>query len=209
MIKKGIILLLVTIMSATVCFGQEHRDNWRRPYADIGFNSTTMSSANIPDLMSNYGISFSVGRTFYLHCMPILGGVRLGIDATWFDLSYTDYQIMNMTYSNENRLMQYEQVEIAAQIGPSITIRPFGRFNIHGYIKYAPTISNLIANNKMMSCYSPHIVRGVSVSFGKIGFGVESRTFECRYKEIGAIDHPDNIENISYEGWRAFLTLVF
>lgn len=208
MIKKGIILLLVAIMSTTVGFAQERRDNWRRPYADIGFNSMTMSSANIPDLISNYGVSFSAGRTFYLHSKPLLG-MRLGIDATWFDLSYTNYQIMNITYSGKENTMQYEQVELAAQIGPSLTFRPFGKFNVHGYMKYAPTVSTLFVNNNIMGCYSPFVVKGVAVSFGKIGFGVESRTFECRYKEIGAVDHPDNIENVSYDGWRAFVTFVF
>ena len=75
----------------------------------------------MPDLMSNYGVSFSVGRTFYLHSKPMLRLARLGIDVTWFDVNYTNYQIMNMAYA-ANSTSMYEQVELGAQIGPSLTI---------------------------------------------------------------------------------------
>lgn len=43
----------------------------------------------MPDLKSNYGASFTTGRTFYLH-KPIGGFLRFGIDVTWFDLNYTN-----------------------------------------------------------------------------------------------------------------------
>lgn len=206
--KKGVILLLITLLSASLCFAQERRDNWRRPYADIGFSSTTMSSKDIPDLMSNYGVSFSVGRTLYLHNRPALGIFRLGLDVTWFDINYTNYQIMSMAYSNLES-MQYEQIELGVHIGPSITIRPSGKFNIHGYIKYSPTISSLYANDNIYGCYTPFITQGVSVSWGKLGVGVETRSFECHYKELGVKNNPEAIDPTTIKGWRVFATFVF
>jgi hypothetical protein len=206
--KKGVILLLIAILSTSVCFAQERRDNWRRPYTNIGFISTTMSSSDMPDLMSNYGVSFSVGRTFYLHSKPMLGLARLGIDVTWFDVNYTNYQIMNMAYA-ANSTSMYEQVELGAQIGPSLTIRPFGRFHIHGYIKYAPTISSLDIDGNIFGCYAPFIIQGAAVSVGNIGFGVENRSFKCKYQELGVKDNPEEIEPTTFEGWRAYITFVF
>lgn len=206
--KKGVLLLLVTILSVTVGFAQERRDNWRRPYANIGFSNITMSSTDIPDLISNYGVSFSVGRTFYLHKKPLMRVARLGIDVTWFDVNYTNYQIMNMTYSTTTTTM-YEQVELGAQIGPSLTIRPFGRFHIHGYVKYAPTISSLYANGNIYGCYAPFIIRGAAISTGKIGVGLECRSFECMYEELGVKNNPEAIDPTKFEGWRAYITFVF
>lgn len=207
--KKGVILLLIAILATSVCFAQERRDNWRRPYANFGYSNTTMSSKDMPDLMSNYGVSFSVGRTFYLHSKPMLGIARLGIDVTWFDVNYTNYQIVNMAFSAANSTTTYEQIELGAQIGPSLTIRPFGKFHIHGYIKYSPTISNLNANDNFFGCYSPFIIQGVAVSTGNIGFGLESRSFKCMYKELGVNNNPEKIEPTTFEGWRAYVTFVF
>lgn len=206
--KKGLILLLIAVLSASVCFAQERRDNWRRPYANFGFSNITMSSNDMPDLISNYSVSFSVGRTFYLHSRPMLGHVRLGIDVTWFDVNYTNYQIMNMAYS-ANTTTAYEQVELGAQIGPSITIRPFGRFHIHGYAKYSPTASSLDVNGNIYACYTPFIVYGAAVSVGNIGFGLENRTFECKYQELGVKNNTEIIDPTKFDGWRAYVTFVF
>ena len=206
--KKGILLLLVTILATTVSFAQERRDNWRRPYADIGFSSSTMTNKDMPNLMSNFGISFSAGRTLYLHSKPMLGIARVGIDISWFDVNYTNYKIMNMTYS-ETEPMLYEQIELGVHVGPSITIRPCGRFNIHGYIKYSPTISSLYANNNIYGGYAPFFTKGVSVSWGNIGVGLELRSFECKYQEMGVKNNPEEVEATKIEGWRAFVTFVF
>ena len=207
--RRIVILLLVTLLTSTACFAQAKKDNWRRKYADFGFINTTMSGSDIPDLTSNYGVSFAVGRIFYLHHKPILRHVRLGIDATWMDINYTNYQIMQLGYNAKSSL-QYEQMELAAQIGPSVTIRPFGKVNIHGYVRYAPTMSALYANDVIYTAYSPYIVHGISVTRGTVGFGLESRVFMCDYEELGATEtRAFAIDKVNYNGWKAYLTVAF
>ena len=87
--KRKITLLLISILTVSVCFAQSDDDRWKKKYINLGFINTTMSQDGLPDLKSNYGVSFTVGRTFYLH-RPIGGFLRFGIDATWFDLNYTN-----------------------------------------------------------------------------------------------------------------------
>jgi hypothetical protein len=81
----------------------------------------------MPALKSNFSGSLSVGRTFYLH-RPIGKFLRFGIDATWFDLNYTNYKIKHITHSETNNY-QYHQGELAVQVGPSITLKPVGKFH--------------------------------------------------------------------------------
>lgn len=207
--KRIVILVLVVLMTSTTLFAQEKRDNWRRKYADFGFINTTMSSTDIPNLTSNYGLSFSVGRVFYLHHRPIFRHVRLGVDVTWLDMNYTNYQIMQLGRSS-NTAIQYEQMELAAAIGPSVTIRTSGSITVHGYVKYAPTASVLYANDIIYNAYSPFIVNGIAVVRGKVGIGLESRTFMCDYDEWGSAEtRAYSIDKVNYNGWKAYLTVSF
>lgn len=207
--RRFVILLLVALMTSTSLFAQEKRDNWRRKYADFGFIHTTMSSPDIPNLTSNYGVSFGVGRVFYLHHRPIFRHVRLGIDVTWLDMNYTNYQIMQLGYTSNNTI-QYEQMELAAEIGPSVTIRPFGNINIHGYVKYTPTVSVLYANNTIYNAYTPIIIQGISVTRGNVGLGLESRVFMCDYDEWGSTEtRAYAIDKVNYRGWKVYLTVAF
>ena len=66
---------------------------------------------------------FSVGRTFYLHKKPMGKVLKFGIDATWFDLAYTNYDVQHITYWETNNF-QIHEVEAGMQIGPSLTLNP-------------------------------------------------------------------------------------
>ena len=91
-------------------------------------------------------IAFTVGRTFYLH-KPIANMLRFGIDATWFDLNYTNYDIEHITYWETNKY-QYHQGEVSMQVGPSLTFEPIKKLSVHAYFKYAPTFAVLYTGNE-------------------------------------------------------------
>lgn len=207
---KRITLLLISILTVSACFAQSNDGRWRKKYINLGFINTTLSQDGMPDLKSDYGASFTTGRTFYLH-KPICGFLRFGIDVTWFDLNYTNYKIKHITYLGTDNY-QYHQGEVSMHIGPSITIRPVGKLNIHGYIRYAPSFSALYTDDAFYGNYATFFVGGVSISYGAIGLGFETRFGDCEYKEFGA----DNDENASsplnktkYNGWKAYLTFRF
>lgn len=61
--KRKITLLLISILTVSVCFSQSDDDRWKKKYINLGFINTTMSQDGLPDLKSNYGASFTVGRT--------------------------------------------------------------------------------------------------------------------------------------------------
>lgn len=203
------ITLSICILIISVCIANANDDTWRKKYINLGFINTAMSQDGVSDLKSNYGASFTTGKTFYLH-KPIGGFLRFGIDATWCDLNYASYKIKHITYWGTDSY-QYHQGEISMHVGPSVTIRPVGELIVHGYFRYAPSFSVLYADEIFYGNYATFFVGGASISYGMIGLGIESRFGDCKYKELIGGDEGDNlpISKIKYNGWKAYLTFRF
>lgn len=187
----------------------DKNDKPRKKYRNIGFINTTMSQDNMPELKSNYGASFAVGRTFFLHKKPIGDFLRFGIDATWFDINYTNYKIKHITYWETYRY-EYHQGDLSVHIGPSITITPTKKLYIHGYFRYAPTLSGLYMDESLYVGGKAYCVYGGSISYGTLGIGFENRYRDCEYGEIDL----ENKEftpffNSVFEGWKVYLTFRF
>ena len=161
--KRKITLLLNSILTVSVCFAQSDDNRLRKKYINLGFINTTMSQGGQPDLKSNYGASFTVGRTFYLHKKPIAGFLRFGIDATWFDINYTNYDIKRIGYWGSEEY-QYHQGEISMHVGPSITLTPVKQFNINGYFRYAPSFSAMYMNDTFYGNYATFFVGRAYIS---------------------------------------------
>lgn len=204
---KKIVVLVFLLLTVTVCLAQGDDYGWRRKYNNFSFINTTMSQDGLPDYKSNYGVSYTVGRTFYLHA-PIAGFLRFGIDATWLDLNYTNYKFKHITDWNTTKY-QYHQGEISMHIGPSLSLQ-FGRLNIHGYYRYAPSYSILYANDSLYGNYSTFFVGGAAISYGAIGLGIESRTGGCNYKSIASYGDGDALPvAATYKGLRTYITFRF
>lgn len=199
-------------MSFVATQAQENgkKANLRKKYINLSFTNMKMTQDGFPKLESNYGTAFTVGRTFYFHKKPIAGILRFGIDATWFDINYTNYKIKHITYLNTENY-EYHQADISMHIGPSITINPIGKLNIHGYFRYAPSFSALYMNDTFYGNYATFFVGGVSISYRAIGLGFESRFGDCKYKEFGSDSDEVNAINTKtqYNGWRTYLTFRF
>ena len=159
----------------------------------------------------NYGASFTVGKTFYLH-KPIGEILRFGIDATWVHLNYTNYKVKHITYWGTDNY-QYDQIEVAMHVGPSITVKPADKLYIHGYFRYAPSVSVLSAYETLYGNYATFFVGGASISYGVIGLGMECRFGDCKCNEFGDSTEDgaesSSVNKTKYNGWKAYLTFRF
>ncbi|MDR1201177.1 MAG: hypothetical protein LBL58_06030 [Tannerellaceae bacterium] len=210
--KQKIILFFAFLLVFTAVQAQEDgkETKLRKKYINLSFTNMKMTQDDFPELKSNYGVAFSVGRTFYLHKEPIANMIRFGIDATWFDMNYTNYKIEYITNLDTEKY-EYYQGEISMHIGPSITINPVDKLDIHGYFRYAPTFSGLYTDDAFYGNYASFFVGGGSISYGVIGLGIESQFGNCDYKEFVS-NNDDEVSSklkMKLSGWRAYLTFKF
>lgn len=92
--KKISFILLALLCWSSMVSAQENNNRLRKKYRNLSFVKQEFEPASYfgmdQTLKSNFGAAFTVGRTFYLHKKPIAGLIRFGLDATWFDLNYTN-----------------------------------------------------------------------------------------------------------------------
>lgn len=136
--------------------------------------------------------------------------MKFGIDATWIDLTYTNYDVKYITYWDEKKY-QIHEAEFAMQVGPSITINPISKLSILGYFRYAPSYSCYYANEKFGGAYASYWVGGCSVSYDIIGLGIETRFGNGKFDNILPIGDSELSGKVpvNTNGFRAFLTFKF
>ena len=212
MSKQKISLFILLLFISMAGYSQNSDDTGRRrnKYINISFASSTMEQDNFPKLKSNYGVGFTVGKTFYLHKQPIANCLRFGIDATWFDINYTNYKIEHITYWGTDKY-DYHQGDVSMHVGPSLTITPVKNLNIVGYFRYAPTFSGLYANDEFSGNYASMFVGGASLSYGVIGLGIESRFGNCKYNAFSFEEDAEDADKIktTFSGFRAYISFRF
>lgn len=204
---KKTILTAMFIIFCINSFAHETDKEWREKFINLSFTKATLSQDNVRNLKSNYGAGFSVGRTYFLH-KPICNMLRFGIDTTWLDINYTNYNIKHITFWETNTY-HHHQGEISMHIGPSITLEPFKGFTLHGYFHYAPTFAAIYTgnNNAFYGNYASIWTTGSNVSYGVIGFGIEGRFGNLIYRPFKSADSDSFRARLS--GLRAYLTFKF
>lgn len=176
---------------------------------------------------NNWGISLTRGRSYMLHKKPIARLISIGIDASFFDVTYSKYSaapvLLGATIgdmdpdnidenSDEYKSLAEEQdfhkIEYSFQVGPSITITPGKKVTIEAYFRFAPTFSCMYVDSSFSGNYASMFVTGASVAYGRIGVGLEARLGSCKYKNFsGDLDFSNN--KIKTSGFRAFLQFRF
>lgn len=214
--RKIILLIALGFLVTAQATAQESK--LRKRYINLSFSNIEMKQDGSPSLKSNYGGAFTVGRTYFVHKEPIAGMVRFGVDATWFDINYNNYKI-EYRYKDqggyESEVSSFHQAEIGVQVGPSITISPISKLNIHCYFRYAPSFSALYDGDSFRGGYASYFVGGGAVSYGVIGLGVEARFGGCNYKTFGGGEGDDKgydteiTPKSKFSGMRVYLTLRF
>ena len=142
--KKISFILLALLCWSSMVSAQENNNRLRKKYRNLSFVKQEFEPASYfgmdQTLKSNFGAAFTVGRTFYLHKKPIAGLIRFGLDATWFDLNYTNYKLEyrwedNYDEEEEPETSNFHQAEIGMQVGPSVTVNPVGKLNVNAYFR--------------------------------------------------------------------------
>lgn len=201
---KKILLFMLPALFFIVSVTDVKGEDFRRKYRNFSFSGMKLMS---PDgggsLDANFGAAFTSGRTYFLHSRPILGLMKIGLDATWVDLNYSNY-----TLTAGDVKTPWHQLEYSLHVGPSVAINPIGKLNINAYFRYAPTFSLQYIGGEDISLrgnYATMFVTGGMVSWGVIGIGAEYRFGDCNYRNFvgegaGALDMT---------GFRTFITLRF
>ena len=163
--KKISFILLALLCWSSMVSAQENNNRLRKKYRNLSFVKQEFEPASYfgmdQTLKSNFGAAFTVGRTFYLHKKPIAGLIRFGLDATWFDLNYTNYKLEyrwedNYDEEEEPETSNFHQAEIGMQVGPSVTVNPVGKLNVNAYFRFAPSFSALYDDDTLLGNYASY-----------------------------------------------------
>ncbi len=194
---KKTLLVILAVLCGLSAMAQEVKEiKTRRPkYVNLGYvlqQDVTLETGEV--LKPEFGATLNRGRTFYLHKKPIAKFLSFGIDATWIDLNYAMYKPQKFMTYNETSL---HQAEIAMQVGPSITLTPVKRLQLHLYGRFAPTFALRYVDKKVGGNYASMFVAGGNLSFGFFGIGCEYRKGpKMNYKEFGGGKLGDLLGNL-------------
>ena len=180
-------LLLTLLFSMVLRLGaQEQPKPYKEKsgYVNFGyaFQHFESKETNFLTLKSEHAVSFTWGKTFYLHKKPILKCIKFGIDWTFIDLNLADYtKSFQKDYLVNSHLFQ---IDAGMHLGLSITLNPVKGLNFNGYCRYAPSFSGFY-NNEFKPYtynYAGFFVSGLGISYKVISLGAEYRWGKAKYE---------------------------
>lgn len=191
--KKTLLVILAVLCGLSAMAQDEKEIKVRRPkYVNVGYvlqQNMTLATGEV--IKPKFGATINRGRTFYFHKKPIGNFFNVGLDATWADINYAMYKPQTL----ESTL---HQAEIAVQVGPSITLTPAKRLQMHFYGRFAPTFALRYDGSKVGGNYASLFVAGGNISYGFFGIGAEYRGGKnMTYKEFGGGKLGDIIGGIT------------
>lgn len=165
-------------------------------------------------LKNNWGLSLTRGRTYMLHKKPIARLLSIGLDVSFCDLTYSNYTMEGMdlddgsegydeTYGSSESVDMHK-AEYAFLVGPSITITPGKSLTVAAYARYAPSFSCIYVDDSFYGNYATFFNVGASLTWKKIGVGIEARMGSCKYKNFAGGD-DFMASKLKTSGFRAFL----
>ena len=208
---------LLTLSLLTICsFG--FAQDMGKTYINLNYSGASIKQKHTAKISNNFGAGFTVGHTYYLHKEPVGDIFRFGLDATWFDINYNNFSYDYTDLSDSNRKTEetIHEGEVGMQIGPSVTITPADKLDIRAYFRYAPSCAVLYDSIiEEVSCnYASMFVGGVSVNYGIIGVGIETRfgsskLNEYKFEDNGHGDIKTDKISTKLSGFRAYLSFRF
>lgn len=186
------IILGIMLLSALMTFSLAQNTYTLRPsYLNLSYVHQNLKFAGADKVNSSFGAAFTIGHTYYI-CKnkPIANMIRFGLDATWLDLNYANYNFKDPMQEEKEKI---HQLEIGMQVGPSVTITPVKNLNISAYFRFAPSFAALFMqeDKKVGRSYASFFVTGASVTYKIIGLGIEKRWGKCTYKGVNLEDGED------------------
>lgn len=203
--KKIVLSLLFTALAVgAISAKDKEQDNdparFRKKYRNISFATQKMSLGdNDFGDASKFGFGFTTGRSYILHKQPIAGMLRIGIDATWFDITYGNW---NNKVMDEKYWMH--KVDIGMGVGVGVHVNPVSKLGVHAYFRYNPTFSGIFQNMltselEIDGGYASYFTTGGAVSWGVISLGVEARFGGGKYHALKAPSFGDDDDDIDIE----------
>ena len=203
----------------------------RAKYFNIGYitNQTLTDKVDAEaEWKSDFGVSLTFGKTYYLHKKPLLNMIKFGIDATWFELSYAKYSEPDVfaeggsytrayndyssgydVYYEEDFDLGIHQIDASMHVGPSVTVNPVGDLKVAAYFHYVPTYSMVVIDDSFGHGYVSNFAFGASVAYKAISVGIEHRwakkaTYNgLSFDEEGMdYDAPDFEDVIESDKWK-------
>ena len=203
----------------------------RAKYFNIGYitNQTLTDKVDAEaEWKSDFGVSLTFGKTYYLHKKPLLNMIKFGIDATWFELSYAkysepdvfaeggsytraynDYSSGYEDYYEEDFDLGIHQIDASMHVGPSVTVNPVVDLKVAAYFHYVPTYSMVVIDDSFGHGYVSNFAFGASVAYKAISVGIEHRwakkaTYNgLSFDEEGMdYDAPDFEDVIESDKWK-------
>lgn len=150
----------------------------RAKYFNLAYVNQSLNGPKLGrEYISDMGFSLSWGKTWYLHQRPIANMVKFGLDWSWLDVNYAKY-----TTSGENSGMG--QVDVAMQVGPSVTVNPVDRLKASLYFRVSPTYSG-ISHDDLTHSYVTFCNFGLTLAWRVLSLGVEFRSGGAEYNTVG------------------------
>lgn len=238
--KKLSILLLVIVGCAYTASADELEKVKNRRAFNISYVSDKISVGDVADLSdawqdamdivnednggirNNWGIAISQIRTYRLHKRPIARLLSFGIDASFFDVTYSNYTLAPaqiggdihdglfdfITGSASRDLLAKEadihKVDYSLQVGPTLMITPGQSVMVSVYARYAPSFSCMFNPDFIAGNFANYFVGGASVNYKTFGVGIEARTGSAKYNHLkGDLDF--SADKIKTSGFRVYV----
>lgn len=174
--------------------------NWdRKKYFNINLvTSETLADKEDDDAKSekDFGIGLTLGRTFYVHKKPILNMIKIGVDWTYIDLTYTKYKkvsfedLANEESTSLTPFFGDQHAQYSMAVGPSITVNPINHLVVNAYLRYMPTCSVIFNDKKADFAYASGCQFGMSAGWKSVQIGFETRSSSVKHKVVD--DHDIN-----------------
>lgn len=170
-------------------------DVWgRRKYFNINLVTSQdrkVKGVNAIKDSKDWAVGLTLGRTYYMHKKPILNMIKIGIDWTYFDLTYAKYKKETEGYN----FYGDQQAEYAMAIGPSVTVNPIDHLKVGAYIRYMPACSAIFTDDDVNFQFASGGQFGVQASWKMFALGFESRWQSAKYKCLKTDEYKQFIED--------------
>lgn len=185
----------------------------RAKYFNIGYVKQTLTDKTFGgDIKSDFGVSLTSGKTYYLHKKPIAGMIKFGLDWSWMDINYAKSTSMMLDEeSGSISESAMHQVEYGMQFGASVTVNPVHHLKVSGYFRFEPSYSLLYMNETFNHHYVSMWNAGCAVAWKMISVGVEWRWGSANYKGLSfaGIDEDTSIGENEDATWDDIVGDVF
>lgn len=178
-------------------------------FGDLGDEIQNIATNNVNGIKNNWGLSLTKGRTYSLHGKPLARIITIGIDASFLDLSYSNYTLgweIEDSFHNQSRREAYKlhKMEYSLQVGPSVTITPGKNLLIAAYARFAPSFSACVLDDSFAGNYMSMLVTGASITYRSFGAGIEARLGSCKYRNFSD-ERNFSTSKLKTSGFRVFL----